>query len=191
MPEDVEGVMSASGAGFKLYSGRTLSPWRIFLNDANTAQVISGTHTNLPSQAAKATVVDKDIQGDAIRVEVRDDQKVALMIGDGPDFNFKDYHSQGVMNFDLKVDKAGSKGAEFSLKCGADCHWSMDLTKAFKTYEGKGWGTVSIPLKCLEGGKGDMSALSESFRLSTYQADYSVANIAVKMGQGDLSCSVD
>jgi len=191
LAENVEGVQDGSASELMLFSGRTIAPWRLFISDSASSQVISGSYAALTTGSANAALVDKDIQGDAVRVQWELDTQASFWIGDGPGLDWTDkYQSKSVLQFDLKVDQALVAGISVSLGCGTDCRWAVDLSDQVRASAGQGWQTISLPLRCFAAGPENFAAISEPFRLSAIgKADMTVANIKLATHAGtDLQC---
>ena len=191
LPVDVEGVASTDVSDIKLYAGRTIAPWMIILSDATSFAQLSGSYAALPTESARISQVDKDIQGDALRMEALHDTAANVAISAGPALDWsKEYKADAAYVFDLNVAEAGAKGAMVSLACGEGCTREYDLTTTFRQIEGKGWQTVTVPLSCLAEDGDSFDKVSEPFRLTAVgKADVTVANIALKLGAGkDAKC---
>ncbi len=186
LPVDVDGVASTDIADIKLYAGRTIAPWMIILSDATSFAQLSGAYAALPTDSARVAQVDKDIQGDALRMEALQDTAANIAISAGPALDWSaEYEADAAFVFDLNVADAGEAGAKVALACGEGCMRGYDLTTTFRQLEGKGWQTVTVPLSCLAEEGDSFDTVSEPFRLTAVgKADVTVANIALKLGAG-------
>ncbi|TNE66578.1 MAG: glycoside hydrolase family 3 protein [Alphaproteobacteria bacterium] len=190
LAEDVAGVKSASLEDLHLFAGRAYGPWLVKIQDAHNTQQISGSYAALPSGAAKASLVDKDVQGDAIRLEWLKDAPVSLIMSDGPAFDWTAYAAAGAeISFDLNIVDAPEGDVTLALRCGEGCERSVVLNPMLEGAEGAGWKTVSVPLVCFADGQ-DFSRISEPFRLGTSgPAEMVVANISLNIsGPSSQGC---
>ncbi|WP_417451332.1 glycoside hydrolase family 3 N-terminal domain-containing protein [Kordiimonas sp.] len=188
LPEQVEGVQSGELSDIKLYAGRTIAPWMIILSDETSFAQLSGAYAALPTGSAKVSQVDKDIQGDALHLEVATPLAGNIAISAGPALDWSaEYAKDAAYEFDVNVEKV--EGASVSLQCGENCTRTYNLSAAFEKLEGKGWQTVSVPLACLAKDGDVFDMVSEPFRLTAQgPAELTVANVALRLGQGAASC---
>lgn len=192
LAEDVEGVQAGEGAELMLYGGRPLAPWQLYLADDRTNQLLSGSYAALPSGAATMNVADKDVQGDALRVEWTGvgskAASVALSGGYALDWSSKLARGDALV-FDLLVSGHANAMVQVSLQCGEGCVRSVDISD--KLQLGQGWQTLTVPLQCLADAQDDFSAITEPYRFTvTGAATMSLANIRVAgNAKGTTSCS--
>ncbi len=191
LPEDVPGVAASGGGDLDLFAGRPLSPWRLFVANDQSSQVISGYYAQIPGGGMTAELVDKDIQADAVKVNWLSDGDGYFFMGDAPAMDVSDQAVAGAaLRFDLRVDSFDGEGASLSVRCGEACSRSLDIDVFLKASNGKGWTTVSVPLACLSNDEADFEALLEPFRFSvTGKASMTFANIGlVKSGENSGWC---
>lgn len=184
LPEDVEGVASEVLGDVELYSaGRTLAPWMFLLQDGRTSAQLSGAYAALPSGVAKVSVVDKDIQGDAVRTEWMTSAPASLVIAAGPAIDWSGHLSAGaVLEFDINARTVEDEGTNIILTCGEDCTRQYDISATVNQLEGQGWQTVKLPLACLAEEGDIFDAITEPFRFEAQgTADITLANIRLDL----------
>ncbi|WP_262690520.1 glycoside hydrolase family 3 protein [Kordiimonas aestuarii] len=188
LAEDVEGVQSGDLSDIKLYAGRTIAPWMIILSDEGSYAQLSGAYAALPTGSGKISQVDKDIQGDALRLEMNAATAGNIAISAGPALDWSAEYTRGAA-FTFDVDIESVEGGSVSLQCGEDCTRTYDLSVVFENLEGKGWQTVTLPLVCLADEGDTFDVVTEPFRLTAEgPADLTVANVALRLGHGADRC---
>ncbi len=184
LPENVEGVASEVLGDVELYSaGRTLAPWMFLLQDGRTSAQLSGAYAALPSGIAKVSVVDKDIQGDAVRTEWAGLGTASLVIAAGPVLDWSAHLDAGaVLEFDVNARAVEGAGTNVILACGADCTRRYDISAVITQAEGQGWQKISLPLSCLAEDGDSFDEITEPFRFEAQgTADITLANIRLDL----------
>ncbi|WP_308909221.1 glycoside hydrolase family 3 protein [Pseudokordiimonas caeni] len=183
LAEDVAGVKAPGMDDIPLYVGRPLAPWLVFIADDKAGQQLSGAYAALRTGTARANVVDKNVQGDALLVEWLTGEKAALALRDGPALDWSGYYTAGAtLTFELKTDKPGAMTVGFG--CGPDCGADVSLAKVqdIGAADASGWRKVSVPLVCLADSARNFSHVTEPFRLSaTGVMKATVANITIDL----------
>lgn len=135
-------------AKLDLFNRRPINEWQLeiigFQNDR-----VPMTSKSVKASSLQITAVDRNVQEDARRVEWngKGGGQVALSVSDRKDFtNYVKENSALV--FDIKVDSAPSKTTYLRLGCGSYCASDINLTDTLKSFNGKGWQTITVPLRC-------------------------------------------
>lgn len=195
LAEAMEGVMSTDLADLRLYRGRPMAPWMVVLEDGRTAAQLSGAYAAVPSGIAELTTVDKDIQGDALRLRSLRSEPASLALVGGTAVDLTPWFEHGAaMTFDLRVrDGAGVTG-RLDLECGEDCTLSHDLTAQFADAAAGGdWRSVAVPLSCLAKDAAGVSAITVPFRLAVDgKADVEIADVRLALvGEEARTCNLN
>lgn len=194
LPEDVEGVADSADGNVELFAGRPLSPWRVFVANNQTTQVISGAYAKVPGGDVTAELVDKDIQQDAVKVVWNSDQGGDFFMGDAPALNVSTHFSQdAALVFDIRVDDLAASVATLGMACGFDCAESVSIVEYLREKVGKGWQRFEMPISCWTKDIEKFSNITVPFRFSVKgKASMTVANIAYEVGSDRaLSCPVN
>ncbi|NVJ96630.1 MAG: exo 1,3/1,4-beta-D-glucan glucohydrolase [Alphaproteobacteria bacterium] len=193
LPEEVEGVAASAGSELHLYAGRPLSPWRLFVSNGETHQVISGAYANVPGGAVTAELVDKDIQQDAVKVSWQGADEGYFYMSDAPALDAsRQFENEAALAFDIRVDEIDGASATLSMVCGAGCSAAVPMTAYFDAHAGAGWQRFIMPLSCLSSDAEKFANVTEPFRFTVKgDATISVANIAyMPVEAGTLQCPV-
>lgn len=189
LAEDVEGVRGEGLASLRLFYGRTAAPWRAFIDDGTTDQVISGSYAALPSNFATAVLIDKDIQGDAVRVSWSGEGAAAFLVGDAPAVDWSDFFESGAsLQFDLLAAGGIPNEARLSLGCGDDCRMGFSLSGVADAADGQDWQRISVPFVCFSEDISDFREIDAPFRVDVSSAaELAFANITVVPGNGEAA----
>lgn len=132
----------------EIFNRRPMEPWQLeiigFQND-----VVPMNSNTVKASSLTIQAVDRDVQEDARRVQWNGtgSGQVALSVGNRQDcINY--VKSESALVFDIKVDAAPSDTTYLRLGCGSYCASDIDLTAPLKSFMGKGWQTVTVPLSC-------------------------------------------
>ena len=182
--EKVAGVATEKSGDIKLYVGRPLQPWNIFIHNHERQQILSGAFAALPDGDVKIETMDKDVQEDALRFTWKDAWTAKLTFGGGKPLNLSGHVAAGVLAFDLNVKDISRGGIGVTLECGENCKRNVPLAQA-REWQGKGWQSVSLDMACFYREGDDFSAMTNPFVLENGgDGEIEIANIRFLV-QGD------
>jgi beta-glucosidase len=183
LPTAVEGVVSTENRKMALYDGRPMSPYRVFVADAVTAQVISGYYAQVPGGTISAAIVDKDIQGDAVQITWKSADKARFFMGDGPSVDLSGQVASGmVLEMDVRVDEFDASVATVSIRCEVVCDKQYDLLPMLAASETGVWTKLRIPLSAIVTNPLHVSEVADLFVFEiTGDAKISLSSIAISM----------
>ncbi|HEY8939330.1 MAG TPA: glycoside hydrolase family 3 N-terminal domain-containing protein [Cellvibrio sp.] len=131
-----------------LFNRRPIGEWQLeiigFQNDR-----IPMTSKSAKASSLQISAVDRNVQEDARRVEWNGQGagQVAFSVSDRKDFtNYVTANTALV--FEIKVDAAPTKTTFLRLGCGSFCASDINVTEKLKSFAGKSWQTVTVPLSC-------------------------------------------
>lgn len=184
LAEDVPGVAQAGLRSVDLYVGRPLAPWMVMLGDDRNSVQLSGSYAALPSGTARLSVVDKDIQGDALKMDFASSGQAWIFLTAGAPLDWTDYAAKGAaLTFDLRLGEKVPAQLALEVDCGDDCVRSVNLLGQAGTADNL-WKAVSVPLACLTPDASAMNGVTTPFRLKTTDAGaVSVANIVLRLDE--------
>jgi len=132
----------------EFFNRRPMGEWKLeiigFQNDR-----VSMDSKSAKVSSVQITAVDRNVQEDARRVQWNGQGpgQVAFSVPDRKDFtNYAKANSALV--FEIKVDATPSKTTFLRLGCGSYCASDINVTEKLKSFAGKGWQTVTVPLGC-------------------------------------------
>ncbi|TNE63996.1 MAG: glycoside hydrolase family 3 protein [Alphaproteobacteria bacterium] len=181
LPEDVEGVQHGMADRLALYAGRPLAPWRVYIGDGDTPQIMSGPYAKLPDDGMTIRTADMKVQEDALLVDWTGAKPGFVEISGGTDpLDLSAYRQAGgVLSFEMKLDSLPTGSVGVAMTCGEGCGATVDLTDHIRALVGQGWQHVALKLSCF-GTPLEMKAVDVPFRLTSEgAASISVADITV------------
>jgi beta-glucosidase len=183
LPVDVAGVADAGPHTVKLFAGRPLAPWMMMLGDERNNVQLSGAYAALPSGVARLTVVDKDIQGDALRLEMLKAGEATLFLTAGPALDWSVHAANdGFISFDVRLGEGAAPSLALALECGTDCTLSVPLGDDYLSAKPGAWQRVRVPLSAFASEDGAFARISAPFMLTARDAGtVSVANILLEL----------
>lgn len=191
LPEDVEGVVDPASGTIKLYSGRPLSPFRVFITNATTSQVISGYYAQVPDGSASAALVDKDVQADAVKVTWKDAAESLFFMGDGHSIDMAAAAGAGAsLAMDIRVDTLNFEKLQLSVGCETGCAGTKNLKPFLSGLEIGVWARLEVPLACFDANAKVFDQVTDPFKLAvTGSGTLTVANVAVgSASESALKC---
>lgn len=135
-------------AELELFNRRPLPPWTLEIVGYQNDRVAM-TGKSAKTSSVTMTAVDRNVQEDARLVEWngQGSGQVALSVATRKDFiNY--FKADSALVFDLHVDSAPSAITYLRLGCGSYCASDIDITAKLTELAGKGWQTVTVPLRC-------------------------------------------
>jgi beta-glucosidase len=180
LPEDVEGVLSGEATTLQLYAGRAMAPFRVFVANDATTQVISGYYAQVPDGTVSGELVDKDIQGDAVKIKWSNAAQGRFFMGDGNTIDLTAYAKAGArLNMDVRLDSLQAGAASLSMECVEEaCAEAKDILPALNQLDAGVWGQLSVPLACFGENPDAYTAVTAPFVISVSgQASISFANV--------------
>lgn len=132
----------------EIFNRRPVNDWQLqiigYQND-----IVPVTSKTVTASSLEITAVDREVQEDARHViwNGKGSGQVALAVDNRKDLtNYVKENSALV--FDIKVTAAPSKTTFLRLGCGSYCASDIDITEKLKTFAGKEWQTITVPLSC-------------------------------------------
>lgn len=181
LPEDVEGVLDPASSTINLYSGRPLSPFRVFITDATTSQVISGYYAQVPDGSASAALVDKDVQADAVKVIWKDAADSLFFMGDGHSIDLSAAAgSDASLSMDIRVDTFAFEKLQLSVGCETGCAGTKNLKPFLSGLEAGVWARLEVPLACFDANANAFGKVTDPFRVAVAgSGELTIANVMV------------
>ena len=190
LAEDVEGVQKGLPKQISLYAGRPLEPWRIYISDGGTRQIMSGSYAKLPTDNMVIRTADKDVQEDALAISWLAAHQGHFLVTGGGIMDLSTFAAtDGILSFDLKADTVPAGEVSVAMSCGQSCGKSVRLTDHLRSLVGQDWQSVTIELACFASEE-QLAGVDVPFRLeSSDRAEISIANITVQpSGSAAISC---
>jgi beta-glucosidase len=162
-----------------IYKSTPLSSWKLFIENYETQQVVSGDKTSLPKGDVAIQLSDKDSAKDALNFSWKDSWRAGLTFENGAPLDLTSYMSSGVLALDLKINELAKGGVSLKMECQREnCGRNVPLTLQSREWLGKGWQKVYVPLSCFVHDGDNFSATTMPFALEVGGAgDVSLANV--------------
>lgn len=181
LPENVRGVASDKPQDIKLYVGRPLEPWHIFIENHERQQILSGAFAALPKGDVKIKTADKDVQEDALVFNWKDSWRAGVTLESGEPLDLTEHVKTGVLALDIKVNELAKGGVSFKLECKKEgCDRFVPFTLKARELVGKNWERIYVPLSCFRQDQDDFSAVTMPFALEAGgTGEVAIANVQV------------
>ena len=127
--------------------------------------------------------------GDALTLRWHDIWKSGVRLQGAP-LDLRPYAANGIVYFDLKVDKLDKGGIVFKVGCGDGCERQVPYVLPGRAAAGQGWRRVILSMGCFVRDGDDFSAVARPFALEgTGSGEVSIANIAfARDGKPNTPC---
>ena len=127
--------------------------------------------------------------GDALTLRWQDIWKSGVRLQGAP-LDLRPYAANGIVYFDLKVDKLDKGGIVFKVGCGDGCERQVSYVLPGRAAEGQGWRRVILSMACFVRDGDDFSAVARPFALEgTGSGEVSIANVAfARDGKPNTPC---
>ncbi len=159
----------SSESEFRLFQGRALPPWQLFVGDSKAWRVpASSSTTTSAAGVVSVTATDRVVQEDARTVSWngKGDGQVYLQAEIPQDLS--SYLSrESAIVLELKVDQPPTKKVTLRMDCGYPCGAQGDLTDLMKKLPTGVWVPISIDLQCFGAQGADFSRIDTPFLLLT------------------------
>lgn len=191
LPETVEGVALEKSQGVRLFTGRALAPFRVFVANDTTTQVISGYQARVPDGSITAELVDKDIQADAVKVHWHGLDNGRFFMGDGDKLDLRQLAEKGAtLSMDIRVDRLDAEAANLSIDCLEGCDNVVSILPRLTAQSAGKWQRTEWPLACFASNLSNLEQTTAPFIVSVSgSASISFANIEVlSSGKEAQSC---
>lgn len=179
LPENVRGVASDKPQDIKLYVGRPLEPWHIFIENYERQQILSGAFAALPKGDVKVKTSDKDVQEDALVFNWSESWRAGMTLESGEPLDLSAHMKTGVLALDIKVNELAKGGVSFKMECKKEgCDRLVPFTLKARELAGKNWEKIYVPLSCFKQDPDDFSAVTMPFALETGgTGEVAIANV--------------
>lgn len=185
LEEAVPGVGRAGNSEIVLYRGRPLAPWAVFAEGATgEPSIMSGPYVRHVTGQVEIQTTDMAVQEDALKILFRGGGRASIYLS-GSKLSFEPFHDRGLLQFRIKIDEP--LPGELWLGVGAV---SVALNPMLEDLVGRGWQSISVPLKRFADRAQALRDLERPFCLSSSTAmQVCVSEIRVLSGDrpGDES----
>ncbi|HEX5056442.1 MAG TPA: glycoside hydrolase family 3 N-terminal domain-containing protein [Gammaproteobacteria bacterium] len=193
LAENVPGIAKEEAETPFYVEGRLLQPWIIsFKNQGKGNQLLSGEVGMLPTEDVSVRLSDKDGHNDAVTLSWRNAQLARVSLEQGGNAsNLAQYQPEGVLSFDLKINKPLSDGLSVGIKfgipkCEAECERHLPLSQQADAK----WHKVVLKVSCFLKPGDNFERISIPFLLdSKGTGEVSIANVRwIKSAKGNTDC---
>lgn len=192
LPEQVVGVTSAVPADIDLYVGRPRPPWNVYIGYKFPKEILNSAFAQTSDGKVKVQTTDKNVQEDALLFTWQDSHDAKLTLLGGNAMDLSEHFKQGVLSFDLKVNKFADASLHIDMSCGRDCVKSVPLTEKLQKIK-KDWQTVAIPVACFGQQRLAMESVAQPFTVRVNgSGQVELANVRFLLrGQANVSCGAE
>ena len=147
LPEEGIAVQETTNV-LEVFNRRPMTPWHIELEGGkNDRAVMNGNIAQVSTLTA--TVVDREVQEDARRVVWNGTGTGLVALSTENRQVLIDYlNERGVLEFDIKVDKAPTADVILRIGCGPSCNSDLPITDKINAIANTGWRRLTVDLAC-------------------------------------------
>lgn len=181
---------AGSNADTMLFNTTAAAPWRLVLRSASsgTEQPVGGqiARTEGP-EAVVVTPTDRDVQGDARRVQWTGASGDSLLLSRPTPIDWSGPAARGAaLVFDLRAETPSPTAVRLGLECGPGCGADFGLAELAAPAATDKWLPIRLPLDCFARRGADLNSVSAVFVLSSPQpAQLSFANLRIAPGTAE------
>jgi beta-glucosidase len=139
----------------------------------------------------KITPTDRDAQEDALRLAWLAGPPGSFALASSKILDLsRESNGALAIEMDMRVDRLDTNQLMLRMGCGANCGAQIDISPAVRSFIGKGWQTLSVPLSCFAKAGVDMTRIDAPLMLLTAAtADITVSRLGLgSSGIGKIAC---
>ncbi|WP_200821182.1 glycoside hydrolase family 3 protein [Oceanicoccus sp. KOV_DT_Chl] len=124
-------------------------PWQLYLHEQgdNSIKITRSYQQGLFNTiTVKAT--DRKVQEDVRRVTWSGERTSEVYVAVNSPMDFSPYQENGVLAFDIKVNKPLAGKLKVLMKCGDNCAGGLAINRLLNSEDDEQWKSVSVALKC-------------------------------------------
>jgi beta-glucosidase len=171
--------------------------WRTVVGHWEAQAELSGDSATVPpptADYARTSTLTASARGaagqrEAVRIDWKQLWQAGLRFESRQPLDLRPYLG-GTLEFDLDVGDLGQGGVNAKVACGDGCGRSVNLIDPARSWAGKGWQRVALPMSCFVREGADFSRVTLPFALDTTgTGSVSVANVRItREAKPGLAC---
>jgi beta-glucosidase len=169
LPEDPGGTISDLSRTV-YFRGGPVSPWQLFVGDSRfwAVKTVGGNASTWDRDNLVVTAVDRDLQEDARAARWAGYELAHVYLEATREVDLTQEASDCmVLAIDVMVEEAPSAPVHATMRCGAGCEGSMDITEALTRSTVGEWWTMKLRLRHFASAGADLSHVTTPFLLAT------------------------